>query len=42
MDNLRLVSTTENFLTQYASGSTSQVINIVEALEAESSSPING
>lgn len=37
MENLPLVSTTENFSTQSASGSTSQAINIVEALEAESS-----
>jgi len=37
MDDLPLVSTTENFSTQSASGSTSQAINIVEALEAESS-----
>jgi predicted ABC-class ATPase len=36
MDNLPLVSTTENFSTQSASGSTSQAINIIEALEAES------
>lgn len=37
MDELPLVSTTEKFSTQSASGSTSQAINIVEALEAESS-----
>jgi predicted ABC-class ATPase len=37
MDDLPLVSSTENFSTQSASGSTSQAINIVEALEAESS-----
>jgi predicted ABC-class ATPase len=37
MDDLPLVSTTESFFTQSASGSTSQAINIVEALEAESS-----
>jgi predicted ABC-class ATPase len=37
MDDLPLVSTTESFSTQSASGSTSQAINIVEALEAESS-----
>jgi predicted ABC-class ATPase len=37
MDDLPLVATTENFSTQSSSGSTSQAINIVEALEAESS-----
>jgi predicted ABC-class ATPase len=37
MDNLPLVPSTENFSTQSASGSTSQAINIIEALEAESS-----
>lgn len=37
MDDLPSVSSTEIFSTQSASGSTSQAINIVEALEAESS-----
>ena len=37
MDDLPLVATTEKFSTQSASGSTSQAINIIEALEAESS-----
>ena len=37
MDDLPYVSSTETFSTQSASGSTSQAINIIEALEAESS-----
>ncbi len=37
MDNLPLVASTENFSTLSASGSTSQAINIMEAIEAESS-----
>ena len=37
MDNLPSIASTENFSTQSASGSTSQAINIIEALEAESS-----
>lgn len=37
MDNLPLVSSTKKFDTLSASGSTSQAINIIEALEAESS-----
>ncbi|MEK9628697.1 MAG: ABC-ATPase domain-containing protein [Nitrospinota bacterium] len=37
MDNLPSIDSTENFSTQSASGSTSQAINIIEALEADSS-----
>ncbi len=37
MDNLPSVSSTKKFSTQSASGSTSQAINIIEALEADSS-----
>ncbi|MBT5550120.1 MAG: ABC-ATPase domain-containing protein [Nitrospina sp.] len=37
MDNLPLVDSTENFSTVSASGSTSQAVNILEAIEADSS-----
>mgnify|MGYP001204382996 CR=1 FL=1 len=37
MDNLPLIPSTENFSTVSASGSTSQAVNILEAIEADSS-----
>ncbi len=37
MDNLPLIPSTENFSTVSASGSTSQAVNIIEAVESESS-----
>jgi predicted ABC-class ATPase len=37
MDNLPLVPSTENFSTESASGSTSQAVNIIEAIEGGSS-----
>jgi predicted ABC-class ATPase len=37
MNNLQIIPSTENFSTVSASGSTSQVVNILEAVESGSS-----